>query len=119
MSVDIAAIRKRAAPVVKRFELELAELRDRARSLRPSSFTTSMSQVASGAHAGDAAYVRWLELLDERNTYHRKSWEWCYIMEALDRHHVLRPGQTGARVRRRSRADRAGAGGARRHRRGH
>ena len=93
MSVDITAIRKRAEPVVRRFELTLAEARDRVRSLRPSSFTTSMSQVASGAHAGDAAYLRWLELLDERNTYHRKTWEWCFIMEALDRDHVLRPGQ--------------------------
>ena len=93
MSVDTAAIRRRAAPVVEKFELTLAELRDRARSLRPSSFTAAMSQVASGAHAGDPAYVRWLDLLDEHNTYHRKSWEWCFIMEALDRHHALRPGQ--------------------------
>jgi hypothetical protein len=93
MNVDTAALRQRAAPVVKRFELTLAELRDRARSLRPSSFTTAMSQVVAGAHVGDAAYVRWLEHLDERNAYHRKAWEWCYIMEALDRHHVLRSGQ--------------------------
>jgi hypothetical protein len=93
MNVDTAAIRRRAAPVVKRFELTFDELRDRARSLRPSSFTTAMSQVAAGAHAGDASYLRWLELLDERNIYHRKSWEWCFIMESLDRHHVLRPGQ--------------------------
>ncbi|HEX4982127.1 MAG TPA: hypothetical protein VFV63_10535 [Ilumatobacteraceae bacterium] len=93
MNVDTAALRQRAAPVVQRFELTLAELRDRARSLRPSSFTTAMSQVVAGAHAGDAAYIRWLELLDERKAYHRKTWEWCYIMEALDRHHVLRSGQ--------------------------
>ena len=65
MSVDTTAIRRRAAPVVKRFELTFDELRDRARSVRPSSFTTAMSQVAAGAHAGDASYLRWLELLDE------------------------------------------------------
>ncbi len=93
MNVDTAAIRERAAPVLKRFGLTLGELRDRVRSLRPSSFDAAVSQVASGAHAGDAAYLRWLEVLDERNVYHRKSWEWCYIMEALDRRHVLRHGQ--------------------------
>ena len=56
MKVDTAAIRGRAARSLKRFDLTLAELRDRARSLRPSSFDAAVSQVASGAHAGDAAY---------------------------------------------------------------
>jgi hypothetical protein len=93
MRVDTTAIRQRVTPLIERFEINFQELRDRARTLRPSSFTTAMSQVASGAHAGDPAYVRWLDLLDERKAYHRKSWEWCYIMEALDRHRVLRSGQ--------------------------
>jgi hypothetical protein len=93
MRVDTAAIRQRAAPVVQRLGLTLDEVRDRARSLRPSTFSAAVSQVTAGVHASDAAYIRWLDLLEERNAYHRKSWEWCYIMEALDRHRVLRPGQ--------------------------
>lgn len=93
MSVDITAFRQRAAPVIERVGPIVGELGDRARSLRPSPFTAAVSQVTAGAHVDDAAYTRWLELLDERNAFHRKTWEWCYIMESLDRNRVLRPGR--------------------------
>ena len=93
MNLDTTALRQRAAPVIGRFGPIVGELGDRARSLRASPFTAAVSQVTAGAHAEDPAYVRWLELLDERNAYHRKTWEWCYIMESLDRNRVLRLGQ--------------------------
>ncbi|MGH9134135.1 MAG: class I SAM-dependent methyltransferase [Ilumatobacteraceae bacterium] len=89
----VTAFRSRAEPAVERLGPLVGELADRARSLRPSSFTAAESQVTTGAPAGDPAYLRWLDMLEEQKAYHRKSWEWCYIMQGLERHGVLGTGQ--------------------------
>jgi hypothetical protein len=91
MSID-TAIRSRAAPVIDRVGPPAAELLDRVRSLRGAPFTAAVSQVVAGAHADEPAYLRWLDLLEEPKPYHRKSWEWCYIMQSLARHGVLHAG---------------------------
>src|SRR5690349_9360354 len=68
-------------------------LGDRMRSRRPSAFTAPVSQVASGAHTADAAYLRWVDSLGEANPNHRKVWEWSYILEAFERHELLQSGR--------------------------
>ena len=119
MSVDTAAIRQRAAPVVKRFELTLDELRDRARSLRPSSFT------AADVAGGRRRPRRRRRVPPLARAARRAQRVPPQVVGVVLHHGGARPPSraaprpAGARLRCRARADRAGAGGARGHRRRH
>jgi len=48
--------------------------------------------VATGAHVEQAEYLRWLPLLAQTNARHRKVWEWCFILQALEARGLLRAG---------------------------
>ena len=50
--------------------------------------------VAAGAHVDDPAYARWLPVIGQPHGRHRKVWEWCFILEALERHGVLAAGRS-------------------------
>jgi|CXWL01.1.fsa_nt_gi 2-polyprenyl-3-methyl-5-hydroxy-6-metoxy-1,4-benzoquinol methylase len=65
---------------------------DRWRSWRVADFGDQVSMVASGKHVEQAEYQRWLAPLGQSNGRHRKVWEWCFILQALDERHLLRPG---------------------------
>jgi hypothetical protein len=67
-------------------------LRELVASLRPPAFTDDVSMVAAGAHVDDAAYQRWLPIIGQPHGRHRKVWEWCFILQALERHGVLTDG---------------------------
>jgi len=62
------------------------------RSLRTADFTADVSMVASGRHVDQVEYQRWLPALGQTNGRHRKVWEWCFILQALENHNLLRPG---------------------------
>jgi len=65
---------------------------DWLRSLRTANFTDDVSMVASGHHVEQAEYQRWLPALAQTNGRHRKVWEWCFILQALENHNLLRSG---------------------------
>ncbi|CAN5598275.1 hypothetical protein BH10ACT2_BH10ACT2_00680 [soil metagenome] len=62
------------------------------RSLRVADFTDKVSMVASGVHVAQPEYLRWLPALEQTNARHRKVWEWCFILEALEARDLLRAG---------------------------
>ena len=62
------------------------------RSLRTADFTADVSMVASGKHVGQPEYQRWLAAIAQTNGRHRKVWEWCFILQALENHNLLRSG---------------------------
>ena len=49
--------------------------------------------VASGAHVEHPDYEKWVPRLEQPHGRHRKVWEWCFILNALERHGVLEPGK--------------------------
>ncbi|HEY3484186.1 MAG TPA: class I SAM-dependent methyltransferase [Ilumatobacteraceae bacterium] len=63
-------------------------------SLRPARFTDATSMAAAGAHVDDPAYTRWLPVIGQSHGRHRKVWEWCFILQALERHGVLAAGRS-------------------------
>jgi hypothetical protein len=48
--------------------------------------------VASGAHVADPAYDRWLAAVGQTHGRHRKVWEWCFMLQALEERDLLRDG---------------------------
>jgi hypothetical protein len=67
-------------------------LPDSVLSLREPSFDRLRSQAPSASQVETAAYQGWLDVIHETNAYHRKAWEWCYILEAFHQSGSLRPG---------------------------
>lgn len=49
--------------------------------------------VASGAHVEHPDYEKWVPRLEQPHGRHRKVWEWCFILNAFERHGVLEPGK--------------------------
>jgi len=72
---------------------ERARVSDTVRSRRPPTFTEPVSQAVTAAQIEDPAFRRWTEALNHRMMFHRKLWEWCYTLEALDGAEMLRPGR--------------------------
>ncbi len=70
----------------------LARITDEMRSLYQPAFDPMLSFAAQGRHVDATEYQRWLPLIDEPHGRHRKVWEWCYILEALERRGLLRSG---------------------------
>lgn len=48
--------------------------------------------VASGRHVDDPCYDRWLSAVGQAHGRHRKVWEWCFMLQALDERDLLRSG---------------------------
>jgi hypothetical protein len=49
--------------------------------------------VASGTHVDHPEYARWVDALEQPHGRHRKVWEWCFIMNALERNGLLTRGK--------------------------
>ncbi len=54
-----------------------------------------ISQLCRQRDFDSPEYRRWCELLHEAPRYHRKQWEYCYIMQALGERDMFRPGRRG------------------------
>ena len=50
--------------------------------------------VCSGSHVDEPEYQRWLPAVGQAHGRHRKVWEWCYILQALETHGLARPGSS-------------------------
>jgi hypothetical protein len=61
-------------------------------SLREPTFGPLRSQCPSAAQVESHRYREWLDVIHEGNAYHRKVWEWCYILEALRESNSFEPG---------------------------
>lgn len=61
-------------------------------SLRDPRFGPLRSQCPSAAQVESPRYREWLAVIRESNAYHRKVWEWCYILEALRESNCFVPG---------------------------
>ena len=57
--------------------------------------THPVSQACTQAQTAEPAYVYWCTRLREQPKYHRKQWEFCFILQALARQGVLAPGLHG------------------------
>jgi SAM-dependent methyltransferase len=53
------------------------------------------SQACTQAQMEERAYAYWCTAIGEVPRYHRKQWEFCYILQALARHGMLAPGMHG------------------------
>ncbi len=51
---------------------------------RPASFEQPVSQAATYEQMTSEAYKQWCEKLNEETNYHRKSWEYAYILQCLE-----------------------------------
>ena len=51
------------------------------------------SQAATAEQVEHPRFKRWTEAMNHRMMFHRKLWEWCYTLEALDRAGAMRPGR--------------------------
>lgn len=51
-----------------------------------------MSYAPAASHMEHPRYQGWLHEMHEGHAYHRKVWEWCYLLDAMEQAGVLRPG---------------------------
>lgn len=65
---------------------------DHVRSWRSPGFDRPVSQAATAVQIEHPRFRRWTETMNHRMMFHRKLWEWCYTLDALDRGRVMRPG---------------------------
>ena len=63
--------------------------------LAPPVLSPLASQLATQAQIDSVAYWRWCEEFDELPHYHRKQWEYVYLLQALAETGMLRPGARG------------------------
>ena len=68
------------------------QLSDWRSSRRTADFTDDVSMAASGSHVQQAEYQHWLPLLGYTTGRHRKVWEWCFMLQALESRGLLRQG---------------------------
>lgn len=68
---------------------------ERAASRLPPTFDDLRWQAASAAQADDPRYLAWVDELEHprENRYHRKVWEWCFILEAMRQAGAMVPGK--------------------------
>ncbi len=59
------------------------------------SLTSPVSQACTQAQMEEQAYHYWCEQIGEVPRYHRKQWEFCYILQALARYGMMAPGMRG------------------------
>ena len=65
---------------------------DYVRSWRSPGFDRPVSQAATAEQVEHPRFKRWTEAMNHRMMFHRKLWEWCYTLDALDRAGAMRPG---------------------------
>jgi hypothetical protein len=65
------------------------------RSDRQPNFDHVVSQACTRAQIDSAPFQEWVRALDQPRLYHRKQWEWCYILQALDQGGAVEPGKRG------------------------
>ena len=61
----------------------------------PPSLTAPVSQACTASQFDEPAYRYWCEQIAEYPRFHRKQWEFCYILQALARNGMLAPGMRG------------------------
>jgi len=57
--------------------------------------THPLSQACTQAQFADPAYAYWCDVIGEAPRYHRKQWEFCFILQVLARRGMLAPGLQG------------------------
>ena len=57
--------------------------------------TGLVSQLPTASQMRSEVYGRWLREIREENRFHRKQWEYIYILQALYEHDLLREGIKG------------------------
>lgn len=57
--------------------------------------THPVSQGCTAAQFAEPAYAYWCEKFAERPRFHRKQWEFCFILQALARNGAMAPGMRG------------------------
>lgn len=62
---------------------------------RPATLADPVSQACTAAQFDEPEFAGWIEALGMRPKHHRKQWEFAYILQALDRYGMLRPGARG------------------------
>ncbi len=65
-----------------------------ADSLAPR-FEHVVSQAVTAEQMQEPRYALWCSRLNDRPNLHRKQWEYCYILQALEQHSLLHPGSRG------------------------
>ena len=61
----------------------------------PPTLADPVSQMCTAAQFDEPAYLGWTEALHTPRVYHRKQWEFIYILQALRHHAMLVPGARG------------------------
>lgn len=59
------------------------------------SLTWPVSQMCTEAQFREPAYAYWCEVIREAPRFHRKQWEFCYVLQVLATKGRLAPGMTG------------------------
>jgi hypothetical protein len=74
--------------------LARVDLTEHNRDTQPPSFGRVVSQAASAAQCNHPDFARWLEMLGMSPSvrFHRKAWEWSYILQATQQYGLLREG---------------------------
>jgi 2-polyprenyl-3-methyl-5-hydroxy-6-metoxy-1,4-benzoquinol methylase len=57
--------------------------------------TGLVSQLPTSKQMKSEVYRQWLDAMREQNRFHRKQWEYVYILQALEEHNLLREGVSG------------------------
>jgi hypothetical protein len=71
------------------------ELSGRAGQSSAPRFDSLVSQACTAAQIDDAKFVEWCERIQSPVLMHRKLWEWCYILEALESRGMIADGARG------------------------
>ncbi len=61
----------------------------------PATMADPVSQMCTASQFEEPTYLRWCERLGVGVHWHRKQWEFIYILQVLETQHALRPGSRG------------------------
>ncbi len=61
----------------------------------PPRFSSVTSQAATKEQMLEPVYAEWCRRLNDLPNFHRKHWEYCFVLQALDQNGALRPGSKG------------------------
>jgi hypothetical protein len=78
-----------------RFPHQLADLLRPLRRAEAPSLAALGSQLCTASQFDEPKYARWCAAIREQPRHHRKQWEFVWILEALHRAGMLRPGRRG------------------------
>ncbi|WP_375428377.1 SAM-dependent methyltransferase [uncultured Sphingomonas sp.] len=97
-ALDLALLpegRSHLAPDPSLFVVEPDDPIAALHSTAPAVFADPVSQMCTAAQFDEPAYLAWRDRLREDRSLHRKQWEFLFILQALGRHGLLRPGMRG------------------------